>query len=86
MSKLEGHSRDLWALITDPTRVTVTVTEAAEILGISRTTAFYAAANGGEILPGVPVLRIVTGSNRERRVVSVAHLRAVLGIDTADDK
>jgi hypothetical protein len=79
-------SETLRERLTDPNRLTLTVTEAADILGISRSTAFYAATTTGQLTPGVPVLRIATGSNRERRVVSTAHLRAVLGIDTADDK
>lgn len=74
-------SETMLDLLTDPNRLTLTVTEAADILGISRTTAFYAANTTGQLTHGVPVLRIATGSNRERRVISTAHLRAVLGIE-----
>lgn len=69
----------LRGILTDPNRITVTITEAADILGIARTTAFYAASKTGQIIDGVPVIRITTRSNRERRVVSTAHLRAALG-------
>lgn len=68
-------------MLADPNRLTVSLTEAADILGISRSTAFYAANMTGQLTAGVPVIRIATGSNRERRVVSTAHLRAALGIE-----
>ena len=67
-------------ILKDPNRMTCTVTEAAQILGISRTTAYYAYTRSGNIVAGVPVIVVATGSNRERRVVSTAHLRAVLGM------
>lgn len=81
MNQLQGHHGSWAEILTDPNRLTVTLTEAADILGIARSTAFYAALNSGQLMAGVPVLRIATGSNRERRVVSTAHLRAALGIE-----
>jgi hypothetical protein len=81
MTKPLGHPENLREILTDPNRLTVTVSEAADILGISRSTAFFAASSSGQLVAGVPVLRIATGSNRERRVVSTAHLRAALGIE-----
>ena len=68
-------------LLHDPNRMTVSVTEAAAILGISRTTAYFAYSRSGCIVDGVPVLTIATGTRRERRVVSTAHLRRALGIE-----
>lgn len=81
MTDITGHTESLREILTDPNRLTVTVSEAADILGISRSTAFYAASMTGQLTAGVPVLRIATGSNRERRVVSTAHLRAALGVE-----
>lgn len=81
MTKVLGHPASLTALLMDPDRLTVSITEAADILGISRSTAFYAANNSGCITAGVPVIRITTKSHRERRVISTAHLRNVLGMD-----
>jgi len=81
MNTTKGHEKpSLRAILTDPNRITITITEAADVLGIARTTAFHAAATTGQIIAGVPVIRISTRSNRERRVVSTAHLRAALGI------
>jgi hypothetical protein len=76
----KGHIMTLLSILKDPNRMTCTVTEAAQILGISRTTAYFAYTKTGSIVDGVPVLVVSTGSNRERRVVSTAHLRAVLGM------
>ncbi len=54
---------------------TLTITEAAELLGISRNSA-YEAARTGE-LAGVPVLRV-----GRRLLVPASPLRAVLGLDS----
>lgn len=59
------------------TRTTLTVTEAARLVGIGRTAA-YAAASAGEIA-GVKVLRI-----RRRMVLPTRPLADVLGL-TLDD-
>lgn len=72
----------LLELLNDPNRLTITVNEAAKILGIGRMTAYEAAAKTGQLIEGVPVIRITTGSERERLVVSVAHLRKALGMET----
>lgn len=85
MSTTNRPTDTLRELLTDPNRLTLTISEAADILGISRSTAFYAATTTGILTPGVPVLRIATGSARERRVVSTAHLRAVLGVEAGEE-
>jgi excisionase family DNA binding protein len=54
-----------------PDRPTITVAEAAELLGISKDSA-YAAARSGDL----PVLRL-----GRRYLVSVPKLRTLLGID-----
>lgn len=79
-----GHGETLRSVLSDPNRLTVTIPEAADILGISRSTAFFAAAKTGQLTEGVPVIVILTGSTRERRVVSTAHLRAVLGVEAGE--
>ena len=58
-----------------PMSSTLTITEAAELLGISRNSA-YEAARSGELV-GVPVLRV-----GRRLLVPAASLRAVLGLDS----
>lgn len=65
-------------------RLTTTIPIAARIIGVSTTTA-YLAAKVGELIPGVPVLRV-----GRRLVVPVANLERVLGVtlsaaDLADD-
>ena len=62
-------------LLTDPSRVTVSVSQASRILGIAKSTAHNAYKSSGFLCPGVPVLRI-----GKRVVVSTAHLRAALGL------
>lgn len=74
------NAETLHQILTDPNRLTISVAEAARILGIARTTAHYAYTNTGHLIAGVPVMTIATGSTRERRVVSTTHLRAALGI------
>jgi hypothetical protein len=44
-------------LLTDPTRVTVSVSQASRILGIAKSTAHNAYKGTGFLCPGVPVLR-----------------------------
>jgi hypothetical protein len=80
-SHFEPHKAEtLREILTDPNRLTISVAEAARILGIARTTAHYAYTHTGYLIEGVPVMTISTGSTRERRVVSTTHLRAALGI------
>lgn len=61
-------------LLDDPSVVTLTVPQAAALLGVAKTTAHNAIAATGELIPGVPALRI-----GRRCVVSAAHLRTALG-------
>ena len=62
-------------LLADPHLVTVSMTQAAEILGVARSTAHAQYKRTGELVPNVPVLRV-----GKRCVVSLAHLRAALGL------
>lgn len=62
-------------LLTDPDRVTVSMSQAAAILGIAKSTASASYRSTGFLLDGVPVLRV-----GKRCVVSVHHLRAALGM------
>ena len=62
-------------LLSDPTKVTISVSQAAEVLGVARTTALHAYQRTGELISGVPVYRV-----GRRCVVSTAHLRAALGV------
>lgn len=62
-------------LLTDPGLVTVSISQAATILGIAKSTASASYRSTGFLLDGVPVLRI-----GKRCVVSVHHLRAALGM------
>ena len=63
------------SILDNPEIYTVSLLEAAEILGIARTAA-YGAARRGHLTDGVPVLRV-----GGRYTVSTAALRRVLGID-----
>lgn len=68
-------------LLNDPARLVVSVSQASECLGISRSTAHYAYRDTGFLTTGVPVLRV-----GRRCVVATAHLRTILGIaDPAPD-
>ena len=53
----------------------VSVAQAAEILGIARSTASHAIRKTGVLVEGVPVMRV-----GKRQLVSTTHLRDVLGI------
>jgi hypothetical protein len=64
-------------LLTDPQRVTVTVSQAAAILGMAKSTAHKNYKRTGFLLNGDRVPVLVCGS---RTIVAVAHLRQVLGI------
>lgn len=66
-------------LLTDPDRVTVSISQAATILGIAKSTASASYRSTGFLLDGVPVLRV-----GKRCVVSVHHLRAALGMPEPD--
>ena len=58
---------------------TVTITEAAEILGCSRNTAYEAVRRDGE-LAGVPVIKL----GERRLVIPRAPLLAVLGLSASE--
>ena len=61
-------------LLLDPGRVTISVSQTADVLGIAKSTAHNAYKESGVLMEGVPVLRV-----GKRRVVSVTLLRAALG-------
>lgn len=56
---------------------TVSVEEAARMVGIGRTLAYQNARQHGYVVPSVPVLRC----GRHKLVVPVAPLRRALGLD-----
>lgn len=58
---------------------TLTVTEAAELLGVGRNLAYEIASRDGE-LAGVPVIRV-----GRRLLIPQARLLAVLGLDGSSD-
>jgi hypothetical protein len=62
-------------LLADPLKIAISVSQAAAILGVARTTALHAYKATGELIAGVPVHRV-----GRRCVVSTAHLRAALGL------
>ncbi len=62
-------------LLNDPTRLTLSMTQAAQVLGISKSTASHQFRRTGYLTDGVRVLRI-----GKRCVVSCAELRRALGL------
>ena len=66
---------DLRDLLYDTSIHAVSVAQAAEILGIARSTASHAIRKTGVLVEGVPVMRV-----GKRQLVSTTHLRDVLGI------
>ena len=60
------------------TKATVTIEEAAELLGVGRNTAYAAAARDGA-LAGVPVIHV-----GRRKVLPRSQLLDVLGIDETE--
>jgi hypothetical protein len=73
----------LVALLRDPNRLTVSVSQAAALLGVAKSTAHAAYKATGYLSPGVPVMPV-----GRRYVVSTFHLRAALGMPdpTGDDE
>lgn len=67
-------------LLRDPDRVTVSVSQACAILGISKSTGHNAYKGTGELSPGLPVVKV-----GRRYVVSVFHLRAALGLPAPEN-
>ena len=61
-------------------RATTSVTDAAVMIGISRTLAFEEIRQTGQLV-GVPVLRV----GRRRLLIPTAPLRAALGLDEESD-
>lgn len=78
---LKRTARQPSELLSDPAIVTVSVSQAAEILGVARSTAHAHYKRTGELAPGVPVLRV-----GKRCVVSLAHLRAALGLPEPSER
>ena len=72
--KTDTDLPDLIRLLDDPHTVTVTVETARRLLGVARTTAIAAYQRTGNLIEGVPVIRV-----GRRCFVSTAHLRAALG-------
>jgi len=62
-------------MLFDPARVTISVSQAAQVLNISKSTAHNAYKRTGFLCSGVPVLCV-----GQRTVVSVKHLRHALGL------
>ena len=61
-------------LLHNPMALTVSVSQAALILGIAKSTA-HKECRSGFLTAGVPVIQV-----GRRRVISIAHLRATLGL------
>lgn len=74
LSIIETTSKPL-DLLLDPQRLTITVSQAAVLLGVSVSTAHHAHRRTGYLMDGVQVLRV-----GRRCVVSTASLRRVLGL------
>ena len=66
-------------MLNDPARLTLSVSQAAEILGISKSTASHAYRRTGYLTEGVRVLRI-----GKRCVVSCTELRRALGMTNTE--
>lgn len=66
--------RDALILLDEPERATVSIAQAAAILGIAKSTAHNAHKRTGYLIAGVPVYRVGRVC-----LVSVAHLRKALG-------
>ena len=74
--------RDALAALDDPTRATVSLSQAALLVGIAVSTACKSAETTGRLLDDLPVLR-VTGTRRARYVVAKSELRRVLNLPAA---
>ena len=62
-------------MLNDPTRVCVSISQAAQILGIAKSTAHVAYKKTGCLIEGVPVMRV---GGSARLVVSLGALRTAL--------
>lgn len=63
----------------DPSVLYLSLNEAAQLLGIAKSTAHKAVKETGQLLPGVPVQRV---SNTRRFIVSTFHLRTHWGANS----
>lgn len=75
-ARMTQNKNNPTALLLDPARVSVSMSQAAAILGIAKSTAHKVVKQTGRLCDGVPVLQF-----GKRQVVSTFHLRAALGID-----
>lgn len=66
---------ELRELLYDTSIHAVSVAQAAQILGIARSTASHAIRKTGVLVEGVPIMRA-----GRRQLISTTHLRDVLGI------
>ena len=77
----QTNSQQLSQLLLDANRHTVSVSQAAAILGISKSTASKRYRETGYLIEGVPVLRhSAKDLKRGRCFVSTTHLRHALGL------
>lgn len=74
-NKYEPTTPTATELLSDPTRLTLSMAQAALVLGISKSTASHQFKRTGYLTEGVRVLRI-----GKRCVVSCAELRKALGL------
>jgi hypothetical protein len=74
-AKRDKRMATTMALLNTPHRSTVSIEQAASILGIAKSTAHHANRRTGFLMDGVPVFRV-----GRKCLVSVAHLRAALGL------
>lgn len=72
-----NHTRNTTttAVLHDPEVLAVPLTTAAELVGVAKSTASAEVKRTGELMPGVPVLRM-----GRRCLVPTRFLRAALGI------
>tara|TARA_R110000868_G_scaffold5781_1_gene33919 strand:- start:1140 stop:1367 length:228 start_codon:yes stop_codon:yes gene_type:complete len=62
-------------ILNEPGRVVISVTDAAAVLGIAKSTAHNAYMRTGYLCDGVPVIRV-----GKRCIVSIAALKNALGL------
>jgi hypothetical protein len=80
-NETKHHTPTARELLNDPKRVTLSMAQAALVLGISKSTASQQFKRTGHLTEGVRVLRI-----GKRCVVSVAELRKALGLSETDEQ
>jgi hypothetical protein len=72
-TNIDNHPNS--SILSDPNTHTVSLSVAAKLVGVARSTATEAHIRTGCLMPGVPVIKI-----GRRCLVSTTHLRAALGI------